>query len=97
MFCRVPNLIAAAAIAMEPLRRRLGWHRRPMQSRTVHRVTTKLRPVTAFRTQKKMPPSGTLPERPTAICNDGSYSFSEHPHPGGTCHGHGGVAQVLAP
>jgi hypothetical protein len=30
----------------------------------------------------------------TAICRDGSHSHSEHPYSGGTCHGHGGVAQV---
>jgi hypothetical protein len=27
---------------------------------------------------------------PTAICVDDSYSCSEHPYSGGTCHGHGG-------
>jgi Protein of unknown function (DUF3761) len=36
------------------------------------------------------PPPGA-----TALCADGTYSFSEHPHSGGTCHGHGGVAQYL--
>ena len=30
----------------------------------------------------------------TAICQDGTHSHSEHPHSGGTCHGHGGVAQI---
>jgi Protein of unknown function (DUF3761) len=30
----------------------------------------------------------------TAICQDGSHSHSEHPHSSGTCHGHGGVAQI---
>ncbi len=33
--------------------------------------------------------------RPTAICRDGSYSFSQHPYSGGTCSHHGGVAQYL--
>ncbi|MBS4728867.1 DUF3761 domain-containing protein [Mycobacterium sp. SM1] len=37
----------------------------------------------------------TAPPGATAICRDGDYSFSEHPHSGGTCHGHGGVAQYL--
>jgi hypothetical protein len=39
----------------------------------------------------------TIPPGATARCEDGEYSFSEHPYSGGTCHGHGGVAQVLAP
>ena len=39
-------------------------------------------------------PSGPPPGA-TAQCVDGTYSFSEHPYSGGTCHGHGGVAQVL--
>jgi hypothetical protein len=30
-----------------------------------------------------------------AIWQDGDYSYSEHPHSVGTCHGHGGVAQYL--
>jgi uncharacterized protein DUF3761 len=37
-----------------------------------------------------LPPPGA-----TAICADGDYSFSEHPHSGGTCHGHGGVLRLL--
>lgn len=42
------------------------------------------------------PKKGSAPcQNPTAICNDGDYSCSEHPHSGGTCHGHGGVAQYL--
>ena len=36
------------------------------------------------------PPPGA-----TAQCADGKYSFSEHPHSGGTCHGHGGVQRYL--
>jgi Protein of unknown function (DUF3761) len=43
------------------------------------------------------PKKGPADRPPTAICRDGDYSYSEHPHSGGTCHGHGGVAQVLAP
>jgi Protein of unknown function (DUF3761) len=43
------------------------------------------------------PKKGTADRPPTAICRDGDYSYSEHPYSGGTCHGHGGVAQVLAP
>jgi hypothetical protein len=43
------------------------------------------------------PKKGASDRSPTAICQDGDYSYSEHPHSGGTCHGHGGVAQVLAP
>ena len=42
------------------------------------------------------PHRGSTPcPNPTAICNDGDYSCSEHPHSGGTCHGHGGVGQYL--
>jgi hypothetical protein len=43
------------------------------------------------------PKKGPADRPPTAICQDGDYSYSEHPYSGGTCHGHGGVAQVLAP
>jgi hypothetical protein len=43
------------------------------------------------------PKKGTADRPPTAICRDGDYSYSEHPHSGGTCHGHGGVAQILQP
>jgi len=39
------------------------------------------------------PEPGTRPPCATAICVDGDYSCSEHPHASGTCHGHGGVAQ----
>ena len=35
------------------------------------------------------------PPRATAICRDGSYSFSEHPYAGGTCSHHGGVESHL--
>ncbi|MGA9362697.1 MAG: DUF3761 domain-containing protein [Mycobacterium sp.] len=38
---------------------------------------------------------GTRPAGATAICADGDYSCSEHPHASGTCHGHGGVQQYL--
>ncbi|MEZ0363411.1 DUF3761 domain-containing protein [Mycobacterium sp. pUA109] len=40
-------------------------------------------------------PASSPPRGATAICVDGDYSFSEHPLSGGTCHGHGGVAQLL--
>lgn len=36
------------------------------------------------------PPPGA-----TAICRDGSFSYSEHPYSGGTCSHHGGVAKHL--
>jgi|SRR6266404_4608701 len=35
------------------------------------------------------------PSRATAICRDGTYSFSEHPYASGTCSHHGGVASHL--
>jgi hypothetical protein len=31
----------------------------------------------------------------TAICRDGTFSFSENPHAGGTCSHHGGLASHL--
>lgn len=40
---------------------------------------------------------GPQPPGATARCGDGSWSFTEHPHASGTCHGHGGVLQVLTP
>ena len=36
---------------------------------------------------------GSIPEGATAICGDGTYSFSQHRR--GTCSHHGGVAQWL--
>ncbi|RAV00679.1 DUF3761 domain-containing protein [Mycobacterium colombiense] len=42
------------------------------------------------------PRKGSSPcPNPTAICRDGSYSCSEHPYSGGTCHGHDGVQTHL--
>ncbi|WP_156749311.1 MULTISPECIES: DUF3761 domain-containing protein [unclassified Mycobacterium] len=38
---------------------------------------------------------GSQPQAATAQCSDGSWSFSEHPHASGTCHGHGGVQRYL--
>ncbi|WP_082977047.1 DUF3761 domain-containing protein [Mycobacterium sp. 852002-50816_SCH5313054-b] len=38
---------------------------------------------------------GPQPSNATAQCADGSWSFSEHPHSSGTCHGHGGVQRYL--
>jgi hypothetical protein len=35
------------------------------------------------------------PPNATAICRDGSYSFSEHAYAGATCSHHGGVASHL--
>jgi hypothetical protein len=37
--------------------------------------------------------AATAPERASAQCNDGTYSFSEHRQ--GTCSHHGGVAEWL--
>jgi hypothetical protein len=43
-------------------------------------------------------PGGSAPPYgATARCNDGSYSFSQHPDDDWTCSDHGGVAQVLTP
>lgn len=38
-------------------------------------------------------PGGGVPPGATAVCDDGSYSFSTHRS--GTCSGHGGVGQWL--
>jgi Protein of unknown function (DUF3761) len=40
-------------------------------------------------------PAPTQPPGATALCMDGTWSFSEHPYSGGTCHGHGGVQKHL--
>jgi len=39
--------------------------------------------------------SGSPPQGATALCRDGTYSYSEHPYSGGTCSHHGGVAKHL--
>jgi len=39
---------------------------------------------------REAPPRGA-----TALCRDGTFSYSEHPHSGGTCSHHGGVAKYL--
>jgi hypothetical protein len=36
------------------------------------------------------------PDGATALCRDGTYSFSEHPYAPGTCSYHGGVAEYLS-
>ena len=40
-------------------------------------------------------PSTTPPTGATALCGDGTYSYSQHPYSGGTCSHHGGVVQRL--
>ncbi|WP_353647244.1 DUF3761 domain-containing protein [Mycobacterium sp. IS-1742] len=40
-----------------------------------------------------MPPGSGVPSGATAVCKDGSYSFSTHRS--GTCSGHGGVQSWL--
>lgn len=35
------------------------------------------------------------PQGATAICRDGTFSYSEHPYAGGTCSHHGGVQTHL--
>jgi hypothetical protein len=39
--------------------------------------------------------SASSPDGATALCRDGTYSYSEHPYLGGTCSHHGGVVQHL--
>jgi hypothetical protein len=41
-----------------------------------------------YPTAAPSPPPGV-----TAQCQEGTYSFSERPYSGGTCHGHSGVPQ----
>ena len=48
------------------------------------------RPCGNWRTEGASPPPGT-----TALCEDGTYSFSEHPYYKYTCSSHGGVAKHL--
>jgi hypothetical protein len=48
------------------------------------------RPCGDWRGNIASPPSGA-----TALCREGTYSYSEHPYSGGTCSHHGGVAQYL--
>jgi hypothetical protein len=48
------------------------------------------RPCGDWRTNQETTPGGA-----TALCEDGSYSYSEHPHTPGTCSYHGGVFQRL--
>jgi hypothetical protein len=36
-----------------------------------------------------------VPAGATAVCRDGTYSFSEHPYSGGTCSHHGGVEKHI--
>jgi Protein of unknown function (DUF3761) len=48
------------------------------------------RPCGNWRTEGASPPPGA-----TALCEDGTYSFSEHPYYKYTCSYHGGVAKHL--
>ena len=48
------------------------------------------RPCGNWRTNSTSAPNGA-----TALCGDGTYSYSEHPYSGGTCSHHGGVEQHL--
>ena len=48
------------------------------------------RPCGDWRSNPGLPPHGA-----TALCRDGTYSYSEHPFAGGTCSHHGGVAKHL--
>jgi hypothetical protein len=48
------------------------------------------RPCGDWHTAHGAPPNGA-----TALCGDGTYSWSQHPYSGGTCSHHGGVTQHL--
>ncbi len=39
---------------------------------------------------------GPQPQGATAQCADGSWSYSEHPYAGGTCHGHGASTSTFS-
>jgi hypothetical protein len=39
--------------------------------------------------------TGVVPQGATALCRDGTYSYSEHPYAKGTCSYHGGVVKHL--
>ncbi len=45
------------------------------------------RPCGNWRTDTGPPPTAS-----TALCRDGTYSFSQHPHASGTCSHHWGVS-----
>src|SRR5215469_5251672 len=47
------------------------------------------RPCGDWRSETRAPPNGV-----TALCRDGTYSYSEHPHASGTCSHHGGVEHL---
>jgi hypothetical protein len=48
------------------------------------------RPCGDWRTNQGVTPAGA-----TALCGDGTYSYSEHPHARGTCSYHGGAVKYL--
>jgi hypothetical protein len=48
------------------------------------------RPCGNWHTNHEAPSNGV-----TALCGDGTYSYSEHPYAPGTCSHHGGVVQHL--
>jgi hypothetical protein len=68
---------AASAQARQPLLGGCGYY----VNSSGHAVS---RPCGDATTQS--PPPGA-----TAICQDGTFSFSEHPYSGGTCSHHGGI------
>jgi hypothetical protein len=46
-------------------------------------------------TSRAIPSITIVPEQPSALCNDGTYSYSQHRR--GTCSWHGGVSKWLKP
>lgn len=88
MFLRVVTLVAAA-IAFVIIAPQAPAHADPGCPNGYY-SDSDLRECVRRPVQAPTPPFGA-----TARCNDGSYSFSQHPYDDWTCRYHGGVAQVL--
>jgi len=79
--------------------RDVGFHIAPYPTRTIDLSPTQaLEPIRYYQntdnnTIQAPTHYNKLPEGATALCRDGSYSFSRHRQ--GTCSGHGGVARWL--
>jgi hypothetical protein len=94
MFRHVPNLLAAGVLAVATTGTPIAtWPARPASDCPPGDYQASSGDCVPD--PEKLPPNDARPRGATAICEDGTYSFSEHPYSGGTCHGHGGVGQHL--
>jgi hypothetical protein len=62
---------------------------------TTTTVITKHKPTTTTVAPTTVPPVTVQPLHPTALCNDGTYSYAAAHQ--GACSGHGGVAVFFTP